>query len=74
MMEFLKRATEWILDKEEEMANNCRIDINDIQKQITMITIKRDTLEKECKENLSELDHILKKLETIKYNESACII
>jgi hypothetical protein len=72
-MEFLKRATEWILDKEEEMANNCRIDINDIQKQITMITIKRDTLEKECKENLSELDHILKKLETIKNKESACI-
>ncbi|WP_457593607.1 hypothetical protein [Hydrogenimonas sp.] len=72
MMEFLKKATEWVLDKEEEAAKNCRIDLNDLQKQIDLIKNKRDAMQKECEENLSELEHILRRLEVIKAKEESC--
>ena len=72
MMEFLKKATEWVLDKEEQAAQNCRIDLEDVQKQINLILNKREKLQKECEENLAELDHILKRLEAIKAKEESC--
>ncbi len=72
MMEFLKKATEWVLDKEEEAAKNCRIDLNDLQKQIDLIKGKKEAMEKECQENLKELEHILRRLEVIKAKEESC--
>jgi len=72
MMEFLKRATEWVLDKEEEAARECRIDLDDIQKQIDLIKSKRDTLKKEYEENIAQLEHILRRLEVIKAKEESC--
>ena len=72
MMEFLKKATEWVLDKEEQAAKNCRVDLKDIQKQIDLILEKRAALQKECDENLKELNHILDRLEKIKAREEAC--
>jgi exonuclease VII small subunit len=64
--------TEWVLDKEEQAANNCRIDLEDVQKQIDLIQEKKEKLQKECEENLKELDHILERLEKIKEKELAC--
>ncbi len=72
MMEFLKKMTEWVLDKEEAAAKECRIDLDDLQKQIQLILDKRQKLQKECEENLEELDHILDRLEKIKEKELAC--
>ncbi len=72
MVEFLKKATEWVLDKEEQAAKNCKIDLKDVQKQIDMILQKREKLQKECEENLKELDHILDRLEAIKAKEESC--
>ena len=72
MVEFLKKATDWVLEKEEEAAKDCRIGIEDIEKQITMVQSKRDKLKKECEENQAELDHILKRLDAIKARELAC--
>ena len=72
MVEFLKKATEWVLDKEEQAAKNCRIDLADVQKQIDLIVEKRRKLKEECDANLKELDHILERLEKIKADEEAC--
>ncbi len=72
MVEFLKKMTEWVLDKEEQAAQNCRIDLHDLQKQINLILEKRKKLQQECEENLKELDHILERLEKIKEKEEAC--
>ncbi|BDY11727.1 restriction endonuclease subunit S domain-containing protein [Hydrogenimonas cancrithermarum] len=72
MKEFLKKMTEWVLDKEEEAAKHCKIDLDDLQRQIDFIVRKRDDLKRECEENLQELEHILKRLETIKARESIC--
>ena len=72
MVEFLKKMTEWVLDKEEQAAQNCRIDLHDLQKQINLILEKRKKLQQECEENLKELDHILERLEKIKEKEESC--
>ena len=72
MVEFLKKMTEWVLDKEEQAAQNCRIDLHDLQKQINLILEKRKKLQQECEENLKELDHILERLEKIKEKEETC--
>ncbi len=72
MVEFLKKMTEWVLDKEEQAAQNCRIDLKDLQKQIDLILDKKQKLQKECEANLKELDHILDRLEKIKAKELSC--
>ena len=72
MVEFLKKMTEWMLNKEEEMAKNCAISIDEIDKQIEKVEEKRKKLEAECQDNLAELDKIVTKLKWIKGEEIAC--
>ncbi len=72
MVEFLKKITEWVLDKEEQAAQNCKIDLEDLEKQIRVVKEKREKLKKECEENLKELDHILERLDKIKEKELSC--
>ncbi len=72
MVEFLKKVTDWVLQKEEEAANNCKIDVEDVQKQIDMVTAKRDKLKEECEENIAELEKILRRLEIIKAKGEVC--
>ncbi len=66
MLEFMKKITEWVLQKEEEAAKDCRIPIEEIEKQIAVVKEKRAKLEEECKKNIAELDKILGRLESIK--------
>ncbi|MRJ02370.1 MAG: hypothetical protein GXO19_05315 [Epsilonproteobacteria bacterium] len=66
MLEFMRKMTEWILQKEEEAARNCRIPVEEIEKQISIVKEKREKLERECQENIAELDRILGRLESIK--------
>ncbi len=72
MVEFLKKAMDWVLQKEQEAAKNCKIDIADIDKQIAYVESKRDKLKKECEENLSEFEQILNRLHAIKATELKC--
>ncbi|BAF70728.1 hypothetical protein [Nitratiruptor sp. SB155-2] len=66
MLEFLKKMTEWVLQKEEEAAKNCKISIEDIEKQIAIVKEKREKLQQECQENIEELNKIIGRLESIK--------
>ena len=66
MLEFIKKMTEWVLQKEEEAAKNCKLPIEDIEKQIAIVKEKKAKLEEECKKNIQELDRILGRLESIK--------
>ncbi len=72
MVEFLKKATEWVLQKEQEAAEQCRIDLKDLDRQIAYVEAKRDALKKEYEENISELEHILNRLHAIKASELKC--
>ncbi len=58
--------TEWILQKEEEAAKDCRIPIEEVDRQIQIVKEKKQKLEEECKKNIEELDRLIGRLESIK--------
>ncbi len=66
MLEFLKKMTEWILQKEEDAAKNCKIPIEEIDRQIQVVQEKKQKLEEECKKNIEELNRLIGRLESIK--------
>ncbi len=72
MMEFLKKATDWLLQKEEDAAKGCHAKPEDIEKQIKLISDKKSDLEKKCEENIKQLEHILDRLEKIKEQSLKC--
>ncbi|NPA60071.1 MAG: hypothetical protein GXO30_06370 [Epsilonproteobacteria bacterium] len=72
MLDFLKKMSEWALEKEEEVAKKCLIKPEDVEKQIKKTQEKKDELEKKCKENLDELKSLLERLEKIKEYASSC--
>jgi len=72
MVEFLKRAMDWVLEKEQDAANNCKINQEDLDKQIAYVEEKRDKLKREYEENLSEMEHILNRLHAIKAKSLNC--
>jgi hypothetical protein len=62
MVEFFKKAMDWILEKEQAAANNCNVDINDVDKQIAYIEEKKDKLKQQYDDNMHEFEHILNRL------------
>jgi hypothetical protein len=72
MIEFLKKAMDWVLEKEKDAANDCHINPKDVDKQITYMEEKRDKIKKECEDSLSELEHILNRLHAIKAKSLTC--
>lgn len=72
MMEFMKKAMDWVLEKEADAARNCHASPEDIDKQIKMLEDKKLSLEKQYKEQMAELGHILDKLHFIKAESIKC--
>jgi predicted RNase H-like nuclease (RuvC/YqgF family) len=72
MMEFMKKAMDWVLDKEREAAKNCHASPEDIDKQIKMMEEKKAMLETKYKEEMKEMEHILNRLHSIKAESLKC--
>jgi hypothetical protein len=72
MMDFLKKAMDWALEKEAEAAKGCHARPEDIDKQIKMIEEKREALKKKYEEEDAEFAHILSKLHLIKAESLQC--
>ena len=72
MVEFLKRATDWVLEKEDEAAKNCVVNVKDVEKQIEILETKRADLHKKFEEEDAEFGHVLSRLSLIKANASKC--
>ena len=72
MVEFMKKAMDWVLEKEEDAAKNCHARPEDIEKQIKMIEEKRESLTKRYKDDIAELEHVLNKLHYIKAESLKC--
>jgi hypothetical protein len=72
MVEFMKRAMDWVLEKEADAARDCHAKPEDIEKQIHMIEEKRDVLKKRYEEDIAELEHVLNKLHSIKAASLKC--
>ena len=72
MVEFMKKAMDWVLEKEDDAAKNCHVAPEDVEKQIDMMKEKRDALKKKCGEDLAEMEHILNRLHKIKADSLLC--
>ncbi len=72
MVEFLKKMMDWALTKEEELAKNCQIDIDDIEEQIHKVLQKKFELEERYKEELAQLNKLLDRLQKIKNEATSC--
>ena len=68
----MKKAMDWVLEKEADAAKDCHARPEDVEKQITMIEKKKEALEKQYKENVAELEHVLNKLHAIKAASLKC--
>jgi len=72
MITFMKKAMDWVLEKEQDAAKDCHARPEDIEKQIRMIEEKKESLEKRCKEDIGEMEHILNRLHAIKAESLKC--
>ena len=74
MVEFMKKAMDWVLEKEADAAKNCHARPEDIEKQIKMIEEKKESLGKRYEDDIAELEHVLNKLHYIKAESLKCSI
>jgi len=72
MMEFMKKAMDWVLEKEQDAAKDCHANPEDIEKQIKLVEEKKATLEKKYQEDIGEFEHILNRLHAIKAQSLKC--
>ena len=66
MNTFIEKIIEWLLEKEEKAASNGKIDIKDINHQITQVMDKRKKYQQQVDETLHEFNNILVRLQRIK--------
>ena len=69
-MSFIKKITEWLLEKEEEMAKKCAVPMEEIEYQIAKVKAQKEKITKEYEEAIAELDSVLERLEKIKNIET----
>lgn len=72
MVEFIKKAMDWVLEKEAQAAKNCHADPEDIEKQIKALEDKREKLKNKFEEEDAAFGHILDKLHFIKAESLKC--
>jgi len=72
MVEFMKKAMDWVLEKEADAAKNYHARPEDIEKQIKMIEEKKESLKKRYEDDIAELEHVLNKLHYIKTESLKC--
>ena len=69
MLEFMKKVTDWMLEKEEDAAKQCAIPLDEIQRQIEMVEKKRKKLTEQYQDAVKELDHVEEKLQNMMRDE-----
>ncbi len=72
MVDFLKKAMDWVLEKEQEAAKKCQVNPADIEKQIKILEEKRAKFRKKFEDEDMEFGHVLSRLSLIKANASKC--
>ena len=72
MVAFLKKAMDWVLEKEAEAARDCHATPEDIEKQIKAMEDKREKLKKKFEDEDAEFGHVLDKLHFIKADSLKC--
>ena len=66
MQNFIKKMTDWILDKEEAMAKSCAIPIEEIDAQLHKVLKQKAKLQESYEDSMANLNEVEAKLEKIK--------
>ncbi|SFV75303.1 hypothetical protein MNB_SM-3-31 [hydrothermal vent metagenome] len=66
MNTFVKKVIDWIMEKEEEMAKENAIPLQEVEYQIAKVKEEKQKLQKQYDDAIKELNHIEEKLEKIK--------
>jgi len=69
-MGLVHKITEWLLEKEEDMAKSCAIPMEEIEYQIAKVEAQKAKIQKEYDEAMAELNEVAKRLEKIKSIET----
>jgi len=69
---YLAKIEEWLLKKEEEMAKNCQISVDDVDREIGKLLLKIKELKEQCNEQKAEFEYLLDKLHWIKAEAIKC--
>jgi tRNA A-37 threonylcarbamoyl transferase component Bud32 len=69
-MSFVHKLTEWLLEKEEEMAKSCAVPMEEIEYQLAKVKTQKEKIQKEYEEAMAELNHVQERLEKIKSIET----
>ncbi|HFD13961.1 MAG TPA: hypothetical protein ENJ34_01505 [Epsilonproteobacteria bacterium] len=72
MLNFMKKAMDWALEKEADAAKNCHAKPEDIEKQIKSLEEKRVKFKQKFEDENAEFGHILDKLHFIKDASLKC--
>ena len=62
----MKKISDWMLEKEENMAKSCSIPIKEIDLQIDKVEAQKQKVQKEYEDAMNVLNEVSKKLEKIK--------
>jgi DNA repair ATPase RecN len=69
-MSIVKKITEWLLEKEEQMAKSCAVPMEEIEYQLAKVQTQKQKIQKEYEEAMQELNHVQERLEKIKNIET----
>ena len=68
-MSLVKKITDWMLEKEAEMAKSCSIPMQEIEYQMVKVEAEKQKLQARFDEGMAELNDVAQKLEKIKNTE-----
>ncbi len=69
-MGFVHKITEWLLEKEENLAKSCAVPMEEIEYQIAKVEAQKLKIQKEYDEAMEELNSVAQRLEKIKSIET----
>lgn len=72
MQNYIKKVMDWMLDKEMEAADYCKIKKEDVDNQIKEVEEKIQELEQRYQQDKSQLEDVLSRLKVIRSHAESC--
>ena len=69
-MGLVEKITNWLLEKEEELARECAVPKEEVEYQIAKVELEKRKLKEEYEEKMKQLDEILSRLKKIEALET----
>jgi hypothetical protein len=66
MQSFIKKITDWMIEKEEELAKKCAIPMEEIEYQLAKVQTQKQKIQQEYDEAMKNLNEVEQKLQKIK--------